>query len=241
GAGAVRCRVEADGPLGAAELRAAAAVAARLLGLEWDAEGFAQTLAADPALAPLAAGRAGARMPFTVDYFEGLAWSIIGQQINLPFAFALRQRLVLLCGQQAPAGLAAHPTAEQVAALNYADLTARQFSRRKAEYLIDSARLVASGELPLAALAAGPVSRLERALLAVRGIGPWSANYLMMRGYGCADCVPLGDTGLTSGLQAFFGLERRPGPAETLALMEPFAPHRSLATFYLWHFLGGSA
>ena len=79
-------------------------------------------------------------------------------------------------------------------------------------------------------------TRAERTLLAVRGLGPWSVNYLMMRALGFADCVPLGDTGLTSGLQALFALEERPDADATRKLMTVFSPHRSLATAHLWQF-----
>jgi 3-methyladenine DNA glycosylase/8-oxoguanine DNA glycosylase len=121
-----------------------------------------------------------------------------------------------------------------VARLDYADLTARQFSRRKAEYLIDSARLIAAGTLDAESLPDAPPDVVRERLMAIRGFGAWSTNYVMMRGCGFPDCVPLGDTGLTSGLQSFFGLPKRPDANETLALMEPFVPYRSLATFHLW-------
>ena len=99
-------------------------------------------------------------------------------------------------------------------------------------------RAVAEGELPLDALADAPAGQVESALLARRGVGPWTAHYVMLRGYGLADCLPLGDAGLTLALQRFFDLPARPGTAETRALMAPFAPFRSLATFHLWTSLG---
>ena len=77
-------------------------------------------------------------------------------------------------------------------------------------------------------------TRAERTLLAVRGLGPWSVNYLMMRSLGFADCVPIGDTGVTSGLQTLFRLEERPDADGTRRLMSVFSPHRSLATAHLW-------
>jgi 3-methyladenine DNA glycosylase/8-oxoguanine DNA glycosylase len=61
-----------------------------------------------------------------------------------------------------------------------------------------------------------------------------------MRGLGLRDCVPVGDAGLTLALQRWFGLEQRPDARETLRLMGPFAPHRSLATFHLWASLKGT-
>jgi AraC family transcriptional regulator of adaptative response / DNA-3-methyladenine glycosylase II len=73
-------------------------------------------------------------------------------------------------------------------------------------------------------------------LLAIHGLGPWSVNYLMMRALGFADCVPLGDTGVTSGLQSLFKLDPRPDIDATRRLMTVFSPYRSLATAHLWQF-----
>src|SRR6185369_11204968 len=107
-------------------------------------------------------------------------------------------------------GLIAPPTPTAVAALSPKDLAPLQFSARKAEYVIDTAQAVASGRLDLEALRMMSATRAERTLLAIRGLGPWSVNYLMMRSLGFPDCVPLGDTGVTSGLLALLKLEERP-------------------------------
>jgi AraC family transcriptional regulator of adaptative response / DNA-3-methyladenine glycosylase II len=102
--------------------------------------------------------------------------------------------------------------------------------------VISTARLVAAGQLDLDALRTMSATRVEGTLLAIRGLGPWSVNYLMMRALGFPDCVPLGDTGVTSGLQAVLKLEQRPDVAATRRLMAMFAPYRSLATAHLWQF-----
>jgi 3-methyladenine DNA glycosylase/8-oxoguanine DNA glycosylase len=122
----------------------------------------------------------------------------------------------------------AHPDPAAVARLDYEDLTRRQFSRRKAEYLIDVARSGTDFEAMR-----DPLTTPD-SLLPIRGFGIWSANYVLMRGCGLADCVPVGDSGLTSSLQEFYRLETRPDAAKTLALMKRFAPYRSLATFHFW-------
>ena len=238
---AAACRIEAAFAPTPADTDTARAIAERLLALlpSCDPAAFEATVDANPALAPLIGGRRGLRVPLTGDLWEAITWAIVGQQINLPFAYALRRRLTLLCGTPVRDGgdFYTHPTPREVAALAYDDLAPHQFSRRKAEYLIDTARLIDNGTLTLDAFAVYAPADIEARLVAVRGIGPWSAHYVMMRGYGLPDCVPLGDTGLTLTLQRFFGLATRPGPAETLRLMEPFAPHRSLATYHLWRTL----
>jgi 3-methyladenine DNA glycosylase/8-oxoguanine DNA glycosylase len=215
----------------------------RLLGLHADPEPFERLVSASPRLAPLVAGRLGLRIPQTPDLFDGLTWVIVGQQINLAFAYTLRRRLAeragvpIFGGIGGIDGLFAPPPAEAVANLTVEELGRVQFSRRKAEYLIGAAQKIVAGELDLARLATLPPEEAEAGLVAVRGIGRWSAQYLMMRAFGLEDCVPVGDAGLVKGLARFFNLPERPGAAETLELMQPFAPYRSWATFHLWQSL----
>jgi AraC family transcriptional regulator of adaptative response / DNA-3-methyladenine glycosylase II len=206
-----------------------------LLGLDEDAAAFAR-LARRLGLGRLVAGRPELRISRTPSVFDGILWSIIGQQINFTFACLLKRRLIERAGTPLSGGLYAPPTPAQVAALDPVDLLPLQFSRSKADYVIQTARLIASGKLDLAALRTMSATRAERTLLAVRGLGPWSVNYLMMRSLGFPDCVPLGDTGVTSGLQALLKLEIRPDVDATRRLMAVFSPYRSLATAHLWQF-----
>lgn len=233
----VVCDLISQEPLPETAAFAAQGIVLRILGLTIDPRPFERHVSLSPALAPLVEGRRGLRIPQTPTLFEGLAWTILGQQINLAFALTLFRRLVKRAGQPVGEGLFAPPTPEAVAAIEVSELTAQQFSGRKAEYLVDTAGLVAQGKLPLGDLAMGSATIAERTLKAVRGIGPWSANYLMMRAFGFEDCLPLGDTGLTQGLWTFFNLPERPRGEETERLMRPFSPHRSLATFHLWQSL----
>ena len=202
--------------------------ARKLLGLNIDPRPFEQ---AHP---DLVRGHEGARLPQTATVWESLMWAIVGQQVNLPFAYRLRRVLVELRGEPVPNGLYRHPTPEGIARLDYEDLTSRQFSRSKARYVIDTARLIASGELPLETFPSREPSEVEAMLLGVRGIGVWTANYVMMRGCAFPDCVPAGDSALSASLQSYLQLDHRPDAPETLTLMERFAPWRSLATFHLW-------
>lgn len=230
------CEVDAPRAVGAESMRQAHAAAARMLNLASEPAAF-ERQAERVGLARLVASRRGTRIPLTADPWECLVWTVAGQQVNLPFAYALRTAVAELAGEPAGGGLRAHPTPEAVAALDYADLTGRRFSRRKAEYLVDVARLVAGGELRLDG-ERGMATALERRMLDVRGLGPWSVQYFLLRGCGFADAVPAGDAGLSAALQRFFALDHRPGPAETRERMEPFAPFRGLATHHLWSSLG---
>lgn len=224
-------RVEAECPSGTAvHLHE---VVKRLLGLEQDAAAFAR-MVRKLGLARLVKGREEMRISLTPSVYEGLLWAIIGQQINFAFACVLKRRLYQRAGQPADDGLVSPPTPADVAALRVEELQSLQFSAQKAAYVIDISRRVADGTLDLEAMRGWSATRVERSLLEIRGLGPWSVNYLMMRALGFADCVPLGDTGVTSGLQSLLGLEHRPDIDATRRQMAMFAPYRSLATAHLW-------
>src|ERR1035437_996208 len=206
-----------------------------LLGLDEDAAAFAR-LAKKLGLGRLVAGRHELRISQTPSVFDGLLWAIIGQQINFTFACLLKRRLIARTSAVFAGGLHAPPTPAAVAALEPADLLPLQFSRQKADYVLSTARLIVEGKLDLAELGTMSATRADRTLLAIRGLGPWSVNYLMMRSLGLPDCVPLGDTGVTSGLHALLKLEERPDIDATRRLMAVFSPYRSLATTHLWQF-----
>ena len=205
-----------------------------LLGLGSDTTAFEARGSAEPNIGRLTSQRPGLRVSRTIAPFDAIVWSIIGQQISLPFAYQLLRELTKLVGSKAPGGMLSIPRPEQVASLEEAPLTARKFSRAKVSYLLDVARLCADGTLDLHALQNGSAVEAFQRLLAVRGLGPWSVNYIMMRALGFADCAPIGDAGLRRALGRFFAVETPMTDAEMAEAMKHFAPHRSLATFHLW-------
>ena len=236
----VHCKVISRNRAGTQRMKAVHWIVRRILGLGTDPAEFERRSQQDPNWWNLVQRRSGLRIPQTQNVFEGLVWAIIGQQINLGFAYSLRRRLIRLKGTSS-GQLLAHPTAKDIAKLDYQDLTKLQFSRRKAEYLIDAARLIAAGDLDLESLSQEPAPVVEKRLLGLRGLGPWSTHYIMMRACNFADCVPLGDSGLAEALQTLHQLEVRPSTQIMESLMESFAPYRSLATFHLWSSLGDTA
>jgi AraC family transcriptional regulator of adaptative response / DNA-3-methyladenine glycosylase II len=185
--------------------------------------------------ARLIAGRRGLVVPQTGGVSDGLLWVIVGQQVSLASAFSIRRRVLERFGLDAGEGLRAPPPFVTFADAGQEALTGAGLSRPKASYLEGIAREVASGELNLESLRNATAPEVERRLLALRGLGAWSVNYLMMRALALQDCVPIGDVALAKSLGQFFNLDQRPNDEETRRLMASFAPYRSLATFHLWH------
>ncbi len=233
-AGVARCRIERPGGRDQGDATSAHDQVLRLLGLIIDPRPFERRAARDDEIARLIHGRRGLSIPQTPTMFDALVWVIAGQQVSLPVAFAMRRRLTRRAGVKLDDALYAPPTPAQVAGLEPSDLHQLGWSRRKTEYLLDIARATVDGSFEPEGLAGRSATAVERQLLAIRGLGPWSVNYLMMRALGFADCLPVGDAALTRNLKRYFDLAVRPDVRVTRQLMAPFAPHRSLATFHLW-------
>jgi AraC family transcriptional regulator of adaptative response / DNA-3-methyladenine glycosylase II len=215
------CQLHTEKPLGRDSMRYVHGAALRMLGLRCDVTGFEHRAERDPKMAALVAARPGLRLPLTPNAFEGLCWAIIGQQINVSFASALRRELLMLAGEEID-GMRAHPVPERVAALDAADLARRRYSRAKAEYLIGAARAVTTGALAPETMSEGSAVAAERNLIDIHGIGQWTARYTLMRGAGFADCAPIGDVALAAALQKLVASDERPDGTEVERLMRPF-------------------
>ena len=226
-------KVHATRKLGREAMASLHAAAIRVLALTNDVTQFEARHAA------FVQTRRGLRMPLLPTGFDALCWGIIGQQINVKFASALRREIVELAGEKI-GDMRAHPTPERVADIDIATLAARRYSRSKAQYLIDAAKAVAEGRLDIENLGEGSAIAAEKALTAQRGIGTWTARYVLMRG-GFADAAPVGDSALATALQRLHQLPERPDADETARLMSAFAPHRSIATMHLWTYLKEAA
>lgn len=226
-------KVHAEAKLGRRAMAALHAASLKVLALTNDVSLFETRHAA------FVAPRRGLRMPLLPTGFDALCWGIIGQQINIKFAASLRREMIEIAGEPVGA-MRAHPTPESVANIDVATLAGRRYSRSKARYLIDAAQAVADGRLVIENLGEGSAIAAERALTAQRGIGTWTARYVLMRG-GFADAAPVGDAALAAALQKLHRLPERPDAEQTARLMAEFAPHRSLATMHLWTYLKEAA
>lgn len=187
---------------------------------------------ADPVMANLARTYRGAKPIAPFSPWEALAWAIISQQVSVAFAFRLLERLVSLTGISHK-GLPVFPGPEAVAALRREQLQAVQYSRQKAEYLIDTARAIVDGRLDLPALIALPYPAAVAELTRLRGVGRWTAECVLMDA-GVPEAFPAEDIGLRNAVRRFYGLPHQPTAAEVRRLGERWMPYRALACYYLW-------
>ena len=227
-----RCTIEADGELTPALLACAHEALLNILGLRIDPAAFAAFVRDDPTLGPLVARQPGLRIVQSATVFEALTWAIVGQQINLPFAISLRRTFIGLAGRAHASGLWCYPEAPDVARLDLDELLSRKCSRAKAETLLRLARLVADGAVVLDR--ERPIAGLVQELLAIKGIGPWTVNYALLRGIGYPDCSLHGDVAIRTAFHRLLGGAERPDIQATEALLARYAPHRTMAAAYLW-------
>lgn len=191
----------------------------------------------DPVMRGLIRRFRGFRPILTANVFEAAAWAIIGQQVTLHFAFMLKTRLKRLADRAVVVDGRRHflfPTAEDIANLDHRTLRSIQLSQRKAEYLRDFSRMVADGRLDLEHMESMDYETVYEKLISIRGLGPWTANYILLRGTGHPDAFPIGDSGINRAVRTLYGLSKKPDTDFLLELGERWRPYRSLATFYLW-------
>ena len=236
-AGLASCTVLADGALpDDAPARLGLALDG-MLGLRIDPQPFTTLYTNDTLLGTLVRAQPGLRIVQSATVFEALTWAIIGQQINLPFAIALRRSFIQQAGRQHSSGLWCYPDAADAARLDADSLTSRKFSRAKADTVLRLAQLVDNGALDLdlhGPRYSGDVGALSAALLAVKGIGPWTVNYALLRGYAHADCSLHGDVAIRAALQRLLGEAAKPDLRRTETLLAAYHPHRTMAAAHLW-------
>lgn len=227
-----------DVPPGADDLSFAATALTRIATLDRSPAPFYDHVAADPVLGPLTRRYRGMRPLGSPSIFEMLIVAILGQQISMIAANAIKRRMVERLGLIADfdgVTYRAFPSPESLAEASQEDLLTLAFSHRKAEYARDLARQVAGGDLDLEALRGQPHQRILEQLVALRGIGHWTAEYVLLRGYGYPDALPAGDAALRRQIARLYGLTTPPTEAEIIARGEGWRPYRSWATLYLWN------
>ncbi len=182
----------------------------------------------------------GLKLLTDTDLFESIVKIIIGQQVNLTFAGTLTERLIELAGNQVKvegSTFQVFPTPTSVAKLKYEDLRELQFSQRKAEYIIDLAKLITEGAMDFESLWSMSDEDVMETLLPIRGIGKWTIECLLIFGMGRTDVLPAADIGLRNAIRQVWKLADQPSEEEVRMLAMDWKPWRTYITYYLWESL----
>ena len=209
----------------------------RMLGVDRSVVSFYEMAGHDPLLAPLIEKFRGMRIPQAASVFESLAMSVLGQQISSQVARALRTGLIDAYGTSIEVegvSYTAFPRPDDIADQGEDALRAIKFSARKAEYLVDISAQIASGDLDLEALRDASDDDAVEALMKLRGIGPWTAHWMLIRAFGRSDGFPHGDLALQRFMGQLMNKGVRMDAHDALTASERWSPYRSYVTTYLF-------
>jgi len=164
------------------------------------------------------------------DAYGALLRAIVGQQLSTKAARTIYLRVLDLFGGTTP-------SPEQLLEASEEDLRACGLSGRKTEYVRDLAAHVLGGELELDRLEELADEEAIAEIVAVRGLGQWTGEMFLIFHLQRPDVLSGGDLGIRKAIQVEYGLEEMPTPTRVLEIGEPWRPHRSLASLYLWESL----
>ena len=164
------------------------------------------------------------------DPYEALARAIVGQQLSTKAAASIWSKLIDLFDGRTP-------TPEELLRKRATTLRKAGLSNAKVAFLRDLAAQIKDGRLDLAHLAELSDEDIVAELVAVKGIGLWTAEMFLIFHLGRPDVVSAGDLGIRRAVQIAYGLDELPGPEEMERISDAWRPHRTLACLYLWRSL----
>lgn len=208
----------------------------RLLGFRTDVAAFYPLASRDAALGPLAQRFRGMKPPRFATIFESVITAMASQQVTKVLSVLLLNRLAVRYGQTIHAGESvtyAFPRAEDLDTLSPTDLRQLGFSLQKGRAMIELARAVALNGLNLEALAELPDDQAIEYLCGLRGVGRWSAEYVLLRGLGRTHVFPGDDVGARKNLQRWLNLVKPLDYAGVRRTVERWRPYGGLVYFHL--------
>jgi DNA-3-methyladenine glycosylase II len=205
--------------------------------LETDLRPFYLMAKGDDLLKDLVRKYYGYRIVGQPDLFESIIWAVLGQQINLQFAYTLKQRFVERFGESADVNGQTYflfPFPEIVAKLAADQLLPLQFSKQKAAYTIGIAQVFAEGKMSKELLAGLPLKEAKEELIKIKGIGNWTANYALMKTFRHPDAFPLEDAGVHNAIKNLLNLKTKPSLGRVKKIYKKYKGWEAYATLYLW-------
>jgi DNA-3-methyladenine glycosylase II len=205
--------------------------------LETDLKPFYDLAAKDKLLKDLVNKYYGYRIVGQPDLFESIIWAVLGQQINVQFAFTLKSRFVEKFGERLfwnNESFYLFPSPSVVAGLTDDVLLPLQFSRQKSKYTIIIAEAFATGAISKAKLKDLPLAQAKEELMKIKGIGNWTANYALMKTFRHKDAFPLEDAGVHNAIRNLRKMDRKPTLDEVKRLFKKYKGWEAYATLYLW-------
>lgn len=208
----------------------------RLLGFRTDIAAFYPLAARDAALGPLAQRFRGMKPPRFVSLFESVITAMASQQVTKALSVLLLNRLAVRYGQAVHAGESvayAFPRAGDLAVVSPADLRQLGFSLQKGRAMIELARACALKGLDLEQLAELSDEKAIESLCELRGVGRWSAEYVLLRGLGRTHVFPGDDVGARKNLERWLNLEKPLDYASVHRTLACWRPYGGLVYFHL--------
>jgi DNA-3-methyladenine glycosylase II len=205
--------------------------------LETDITPFYKLARKDELLKDLVKNHFGYRIIGQPDLFESLVWAVLGQQINLQFAYTIKQRFVENFGGKLSwngQNYFLFPTPQRVVSLGDADLLPLQFSRQKSKYTVNIAEAFVSGEISKEKLRGLPLLEAKEILMKIKGVGNWTANYALMKSFRYPDAFPLEDAGVHNAIKNLKRMKEKPTLDQVKRIFKKYKGWEAYATLYLW-------
>lgn len=220
-----------------AERRAALERVSQLLSLRDDLNRFYSAIQGDTRMVSIAGDLYGLRIPASASAFEALVVSIIEQQISIRVARVLEARLVQRFGERidvAGTTCFAYPGPGDLAGRKAEEFRACGLSARKGEYIINAAEMVAGGSLDLESLAGiSDPGKIIDTLCELRGIGRWTAEFVLLRGLHRLGTIPADDLGVRRAIARVYCPGRTISAGQARAIAENWGEWKGLAAYYL--------
>lgn len=205
--------------------------------LATDLKPFYAMASKDPLLKTLTKKYFGYRIVGQPDLFESLVWAVLGQQINVQFAYTLKKRLVENFGERLVwqgVDYFLFPTPGRLCMLHDSDLLPFQFSRQKSRYVLTLAHAFASGVLSKEKLIGLPLDEARAQLMQLKGVGNWTANYALMKSFRYPQALPLEDAALHNAIKKLLALRQKPTLPQIKKIFARYRGWEAYATLYLW-------